>query len=247
MHFLYLDESGSNQNQNEDYFVLGGVSVPEKSVRWLSQQLNTLAEESFPDLSETFEFHAATTFNRKVPPWNTLTRDQSKLIILKVLHSLDRANPDVVSFACAVHKLSFKKNDPVTLAFENVADHFNLYLQRISTPEIEERGMIIFDETSYESSLQTLATTFRKSGNRWGNQLRNIIEVPFFVDSKASRLIQLADHIAYATFRYYNADDNYYFKHIVNRFDQAGGVFHGLIHKQYVNRSCTCPACITRR
>ncbi len=34
MHLLYLDDSGSVNNLNEDYLVLGGVAVPENSVRF---------------------------------------------------------------------------------------------------------------------------------------------------------------------------------------------------------------------
>jgi hypothetical protein len=43
MYILYLDDSGSVANQNEAYFVLGGVAVPEQSIRWLSHQLDELA------------------------------------------------------------------------------------------------------------------------------------------------------------------------------------------------------------
>lgn len=35
MHLLYLDDSGSAENKNEAYFVLGGVCVPERNMRWL--------------------------------------------------------------------------------------------------------------------------------------------------------------------------------------------------------------------
>ncbi len=90
--------------------------------------------------------------------------------------------------------------------------------------------MIILDKTTRETSLQKLSREFRKSGTRWGS-LKNIADTPFFVDSRASRLIQVADHVAYAVFRRYNAGDAQYMDIIAHRFDEADGVIHGLSHK----------------
>lgn len=48
MYLLYLDDSGSSGNQNEDYFVLGGVAVPENSLRWLSYELEKIRSSNRP-------------------------------------------------------------------------------------------------------------------------------------------------------------------------------------------------------
>ncbi|MBM4424469.1 MAG: DUF3800 domain-containing protein [Chloroflexi bacterium] len=136
--------------------------------------------------------------------------------------------------------------DPVQKAFEDLSGRFDLYLQRISVGDNKTRGMIILDKSTYESNIQNLAAIFRAEGNRWGNQLRNICETPLFVESRPSRNIQLADHIAYSVFRRYNANDLSYFNCIESRFDRDGGVVHGLSHLQRTAKFCTCPACITR-
>lgn len=52
--------------------------------------------------------------------------------------------------------------------------------------------------------------------------------VPLFLDSRASRLIQLADIIAYVIFRYYEKGDGHFFNLIKHRFDTEGGIVHGL-------------------
>jgi hypothetical protein len=44
MYILYVDDSGSIPNPNEEYFVLGGVCVPERSISWLTRQLDDFAE-----------------------------------------------------------------------------------------------------------------------------------------------------------------------------------------------------------
>jgi len=83
-------------------------------------------------------------------------------------------------------------------------------------------------------------------GTQWG-VLRNLADTPLFVDSRASRLVQIADHVAYSVFRRYNTGDAQYFDIIASRFDEADGVIHGLVHKHSERYSCTCPACLSRR
>ncbi len=63
MYILYLDDSGSVGNQNEEYFVLGGVAVPEQSIRWLSHELEALAERLEPTNARQVEFHASEIFS----------------------------------------------------------------------------------------------------------------------------------------------------------------------------------------
>lgn len=247
MFLLYLDDSGSVKNAGEDYLVLGGVSIPENSIRWLTNQLEELAQRVWPQDPRAIEFHASETYSGKGPVWSTFQKPQRVQIIKDVLGTLGQAHAEVKCFACAVHKASFQAEDPVLMAFEDVSGRFDLYLRSISTEQVVQRGIIVVDDTSYENSLQALITRFREEGNRWGNQLRSLCEVPLFVDSSASRIIQLADHVAYAVFRRYNANDLNYFNSIEGRFHQAGGVIHGLCHRQTITKSCTCPACITRR
>ena len=69
-----------------------------------------------------------------------------------------------------------------------------------------QRGLIILDENSKETSLQRLAVDFRTIGHSTG-RLHNLVDVPLFVDSKATRLIQLADLVAWAVFRKVERDD----------------------------------------
>ena len=69
-----------------------------------------------------------------------------------------------------------------------------------------QRGLVILDKSSYEEKIQTLSHVFKHVGHANG-QLRNFAEVPLFLDSKASRLIQMADLIAYWIFRHYQSGD----------------------------------------
>jgi len=53
-------------------------------------------------------------------------------------------------------------------------------------------------------------------------------DVPVFLDSRASRLIQLADLVSYAIFRKYEHNDESLYSVIEGCFDAEGGVKHGL-------------------
>lgn len=250
MHILYLDDSGSAGNRDEAYFVLGGVCVPEGSVRWLAHEVERVVEAICQDCPETVELHAAAIFSGRDNIWKTMDRPARIALIKRVLLVLDNAYSDVVVMACAVHKASFPNDDPVRLAFEDLSSRFDMLLKRRSLPgEPMAKGLIVLDKSTYETTLQDMAGMFRRQGNRWGSYLTSICEVPLFVDSTASRNIQLADHIAYAVFRYYNAADMNYFRCIEGRFDHdaESGVLHGLAHRELNRPQCTCPACMSRR
>jgi len=134
----------------------------------------------------------------------------------------------------------------VELAFEDLCRRFDYFLMRRRQQGDQQRGMIILDKTTRETSLQKLSREFRKIGTRWGS-LKNIADTPFFVDPRASRLVQLADHVAYSVFRRYNSGDAQYMDIIASRFDEADGVIHGLSHKHSDRVTCTSPCCLSRR
>jgi hypothetical protein len=71
--------------------------------------------------------------------------------------------------------------------------------------------------------------------------------VPLYVDSKASRLIQAADFVAWATFQYYENNDPRYIQEISACFDADGGIQHGLMHHIKGYGKCKCIACASRR
>ncbi len=145
-----------------------------------------------------------------------------------------------------IHKKDYPDCDIVEMAFEDLCTRFDRFLSRLKKDGSVERGMIILDKTTRETSLQKLSREFRKVGTQWG-VLRNLADTPFFVDSRASRLVQIADHVAYSVFRRYNAGDTQYFDLIAHRFDAEDGVIHGLAHKHAERQVCTCPSCLSRR
>lgn len=245
MYLLYLDDAGSTGNAAEEYLVLGGIAIFEAQVHWLTSELDTLAERISPHNPVDVEFHASEIFSRRTHPWKSMTRDEAKGVLKAVLKIVSDAYDSLALFACAIHKDSCKGQDPMMVAFEDLCSRFDRFLMRHSAEGEKHRGLIILDESAHETSLQTMAKNFRKLGTKWG-AIKHLADVPLFVDSRMSRPIQAADHVAYATFRRYNAGDCSYFDLIAHRFDQRDGKVHGLCHK-HPGGDCMCPACLTRR
>ena len=246
VYLLYLDDSGSASNTGEDYLVLGGVCVYEAQAHWFTQQLDNLAATIDPSDPHGVEFHASEIFSRRNPPWKGMSRDEAQGVIKAVLTVLESSYESARAFACAVHKPSYPDRDPMELAFEDLCSRFDRYLFRTKGEGNRDRGILILDESTHETTLQKMARDFRTLGTQWG-VIRNLAETPLFVDSKASRLVQLADHVAYAVFRRYNAGDANDFDIIARRFDASGGTIHGLAHKHHLREDCLCIACMSRR
>ena len=123
---------------------------------------------------------------------------------------LTGAAKNATTFGIVVDKESISPNDPVEYAFEEICNRFNLFLNRNFKSRgrrdaDKQKGLAVMDESNYEQPLQALARNFRISGTRWGH-LRNMAEVPLFVDSQASRLVQLADMLAFALWRKYKKE-----------------------------------------
>ena len=101
------------------------------------------------------------------------------------------------------------------------------------------------DDSAYEPRLQSLFAK-RHVLSRESELMNFILEVPLFVDSKATRGIQYADLVAYALWRKYERGDPEFFDVIANWFDSEGGIVHGLHHYRSRDESCDCPACVSR-
>jgi hypothetical protein len=107
MHLLYLDDAGSSANANEEYIVLGGISIFEAQSYFITQELDKLAESMSPSNPHEIEFHASEIFSRRAPPWNKMSKEEAKGVVKAVLQVFAKSYDTARAFACAVHKASF--------------------------------------------------------------------------------------------------------------------------------------------
>ena len=226
MYLFYADGSGSSGDPTQQYFVLAGFCIFERQGFWIAKELDDIAARFNPADPLSVELHgnpmnSGKGIFRRFPKADRITAIEDALKIFLASHPSNRL------FAAVVKKSVISPADSVEFAFEQPSSRFDHYLARLHKSGDSQRGVIIFDKSTYETTIQSLATDFRTLGHQWG-VLRNLSEVPLFLDSKASRLIQLADLIAYAIFRNFEIGDDTFFSIIKNRFDSEGGINHGL-------------------
>ena len=231
MHLLYLDESGAANDPNQQYFVLAGVSVFERETHWVEQELNNVAQRFSPSDPHAVELHGSPMRSGN-GAWRQHSKDSRLEAIKEALRVgvAERSPKSVRLVGAVIKKSAVAGQDPVELAFEQLTSRYDLFLKRIYSKSKRldpQRGLILLDKSSTENRIQTLAREFKYEGHSWG-RTKNYAEVPVFLDSKASRLIQLADLVAFALFRFHEHNDNSFYDVIKHCFDTEGGVEHGL-------------------
>lgn len=247
MHILYMDDSGSVDNPDEQYFVLGGVAIFERGLFHQIKLVDECVSQFRLGDPYEIEIHGTAMYHGRDGVWRTVSKRPAREAMIQSALATLKGHASITLFAVIIDKAAVSPSDPVALAFEEMCNRFNLFLARMNDRrrDGDQRGLIVMDEMRFEKPLQTLARKFRVDGARWGH-FRNLAEVPLFVDSKASRLVQLADLVAWSTFRKYQIQDGRFFDPIIPLFDSDGGVIHGLVHYRAPSEKCFCPACLTR-
>lgn len=242
MHLFYLDESGQHGG---NHFVLAGVAIFERQTYWISESLDKIQREVFPNAPEAVPFHASAIRAGVEDPWNGLTKQQRYAIIDRVYDSIVQSKS--VLFAIAVERSSLTQGNEYEFAFESLLSRFDSFLGRLYTDTDErQKGLVILAESAFRNRLETVARQVRKVGTRW-SELSDICEVPLFTPAYNSRLLQVADFCANAVWGRYERGQGLHFDKMVPKFDASEGTIHGLFHYTKNWEKCYCPACMSRR
>ena len=122
-------------------------------------------------------------------------------------------------------------------AFEQVVSRFEQYLENAQ----RGHGILIHDNNESVARRHTeLMNRFLKAGTLWTN-IERVIETPFFVDSKLSDMVQLADLAAYALRRYLENGEEELLARVFQRADRIGNKTVGVRH--FTRQGCACAIC----
>lgn len=266
MYLLFLDESGTHSSSPA--FILGGMAAHENDIWGLQRGLDQILLDNLTPLGLShldFELHATEikSPNRTrgraggsrrnatpTSPWSGVPASVRFKVLddtyefLRSFAPTEEVLPPV--FFSAVIDRAY--TDKAKRAYELVFNKFNdMLTRRYHDTGQRHRGLVVHDEHQIETDLQAWTTDWRQVGGKIG-RLNNIVDVPLFSDSRASRMLQAADFIAFAVWRYYGANDQERFDQVSARFDQTPGALHGLIHvwPGYGHAPCPCLACTER-
>ncbi|MCC7365353.1 MAG: DUF3800 domain-containing protein [Dehalococcoidia bacterium] len=249
MYLLYTDESGS---EDSTHFVVGGVAVHEDDTAVVSAAIEDLFA-SLPPPAATAELHSQHIRAGK-GPWRRIPASERERLTGTVTSLVTDGTwgrgRALKLFAVVIHKESFPHVDPYERAYEEFFARGNAMVGRLSFAGEPHRCLAIADKSRLESTLQQLMTGWRTQGGSLVGQIRPMVgfaEVPVFVESRASRLIQLADFVAHWVFRAYESGDADNLAKLLPAFDSDGKVLFGLVHLVKRYWECDCIACRSRR
>ncbi len=251
MYLLYIDESGEPKGRkagSSKYFVLSGVALHEEDCFPFSRSLDSIIRRALPR-EAGLEIHASPMWAGR-SDWARIPRQTRHDLLDELFAHLGtwksaNGRPPRY-FAAAVHKDSHRGRDILELAHEELFARFDTCLSRFHLAGDSHRSLVIGDESSYEKLVQTLVPKWKREGSRIG-RLHSLVEVPLYVDSKNSRLVQAADLVAWAVWQCYEHRSSRFFQPINARFDCDGGIQHGLVHLNRGHRSCQCGPCSSHR
>jgi hypothetical protein len=182
--------------------------------------------------------------------WSHVSRRDRRTLLAAIFdHLRDWRSADGRApryFAVALHKPSFPGRDTVEMAREELFLRFNGFMGRLHGSGSSHRSLVVANDSQYETLLQQLVPKWKLSGTRAG-RLHSLAEVPLFVDSRASRVIQAADFVAWAVWQYYQNGHPEHLQKLSRRFDAESGVQHGLAHMVRGYGHCGCVPCRSRR
>lgn len=269
MYLLFVDESGTHGGVHP--FVLGGMAIHEDDAARMQRELDALIVHHLgrvPVNLDEYELHASEMRNAKKPDptkgpqkmsiWANVDRPIRTALLqasYELLTNFRPSNPSlpVVLFSVAVEKKfrsSWSALEHERWAYEVLLGKFDDMLKTLRRRQLANRGLVIHDRRVVaEQDIQTWTAAWRATAERI-SQLQNLADVPLFADSRATRLLQMADIVSYAVFRLYNpaTKDASAFNTIWPKFHGEGGATHGCVHftPSYGQGSCDCAPCVQR-
>lgn len=241
MYLLFLDASGHSEypppfgRGKDTFYVLAGVAIEHQLWFHAFNELHSLCTKYFGNCWSQIEVHYGDLINKR-GLWNNLTDIQRLEFADGVFNLLPKLKATL--FAMVINKPrhfnGYKTPEqPKQLAVRFMASRFSKFLQRR-----KESGIMIYDSEAVSSDrpLHDFLTKGRFKGlvmqANWEykpevmfqtqNNLEGIIESIFFIESKYSQGIQLADFCAYAVWSHFERNNGKRFEEITPLFDTVG-------------------------
>lgn len=220
MKFCYCDESGTG---SEPVAVMVGVIVDSQRMhltkhdwRDLLETLSTVTGRVVNEI-HTRDFYAGNT------PWRSIPGNKRSRIVTEILEWLNERKHNIV--ISAINKTNYEKlkNEgkiyrEINTIWKALGFHLILAIQKAHQNLLSNKGNTIFvldNENKEDFNFKKLIyeppiwseTYYKRKLNQ--EHLDNIIDVPYFADSKHVPLIQLADFISFFIRRYIEITEGY--------------------------------------
>ncbi len=150
--------------------------------------------------------------------------------------------PNLIAFGTCFHISAYKAGIHVLDAvFGDIVTRFNTFMVRQHRYGYPTKGLVIVDQ-AHEDKYRELFQNFRETGTRYGT-VNNVVDIPYFAGRVDTRMIQVADLVAYSVYQYYEHNNLRYFNHVNERFDRRGPHDPPDGLKHITSEDCQCIAC----
>jgi hypothetical protein len=247
LYLLYADESGDLRDPNSSHFVVGGIAVHEDAVRPLAGRMNSRINSFVgANLGRQLEVHGAPMragggLWAQVPfrARHGLARSLMRLI-RDWQH--ERSGSQVQPFVVVLDR-GFTAAS-TELAYGELLYLLDIYLRTGRRSGNPHNGILVADRSRYQRTIEAwvqLARARARLPRQDPRRLYALAEAPFFIDSRATRLMQLADLLAYSIYRGHSANDWSWANEVVSSLLAAHP--RRYMHLT-VDEACECAACL---
>ena len=250
VYLLYADESGDLSDPATNVFVVGAIAVHEDAVRPLAGDINsTINRYVGRATGMTLELHGA-PMRVGAGRWKAVPAGKRRGLYHALMKKVcswrhGDSNSEIEPFVVVIDR--DHSQSPTETAYGELLFMFDQFLREGRRRGRNHNGVLIADRSRYERTLEAwveLARSRFKRSRQDPRRLYALAETPFFVDSQSTRLMQMADLVAHAFYRAYNAGDDTFSTTCLSGLTTP--VPTRIVHFTS-NAACACDACRLER
>lgn len=225
MQMFFLDESGTapaGPTENQRYFVIGGVIIPDTLWHAVATDLNNLKKNRKIRGELKWRYFAPGNDDAKNPMrgknWEERDAIRSEVFALIANRAPIKIIAAVSSISAAFAMPSINNADDLYhLTYKSVTERFQYYLQDLSKAVgRKENGIIVADHRGPkdDTRLRQQHQKLLHSSGEFITRYENLVEGLFIAPSNLSIGIQLSDLVAGAVWRRFERDDDRWYQRI---------------------------------
>lgn len=243
MHLIYVDESGDPYSwENQKHFVLGSLAIHEGQINKITKKMDEIQSYFFPEIQLHIPFHAVDIVNHR-GYFKELSREKRDELMMAIYDIIGRSRfPNIIAFATIISIDAVKNHQQ---AFDDVLEdmciRINNFMKRQLIQGHPTKGLLIIDQ-AHQTHYRKIVSELQRTGSKQGI-LGHIVDIPYFAGRKDTRMLQLADFINYALFRYYEKNEWTYIRKILPRFDKRNSKHPPDGLKHITKNKCYCESC----
>lgn len=191
MRVTYFDEVKANPANGQDWYFVGGLSIPVDEIAALEERVNKVAEEVFGtrELTPLTEFHGSHIYFKK-GAFKTVDASARISTLGKLARIISESEGAKRVYAAIDTTKLYNPSQAAEFAFAHFCERVQMSLEKGATT------LLIGDQDDehFKEMIAAFAQ-YRANGTPWeyGIKINGIVDAVHFARSHHSRMIQLAD------------------------------------------------------